>query len=200
VQPTAHKPGLDGEQPQFFRPMKNLCFTRFVRLLPFWALLSLLGCDFGSEEKEREGLRPIYISPETAQRVSAGPARPLRNTGKIYTKDTLVFVNELYQGIHVINNRDPRQPKSVAFISIPGNVDLAIKGSILYADNYRDLVSLDISNLTNIREVNRVKEALPQGTQDYPNEFGVFFECVDPNKGVVAGWEKATLKNPKCRR
>jgi len=174
--------------------------SRLPVLLLLLTALFLPACDIAPSDTEQAGLRPIYMAEEQASQISAGPARPLRNTGKIYAKDSLIFVNELYQGIHVINNRNPSQPKTLAFIRIPGNVDLAIKGTILYADNYRDLISLDISDLTNIRVVNRVTDALPQGTQNYPNEFGVYFECVDLAKGVVVGWEKATLKNPKCRR
>jgi hypothetical protein len=172
------------------------------RLL-FTALLGaacLAACDFTPHREEREGLRPIYLTKEAASRVVAGPARPLRTPGKIYVKDDFIFVNEMHQGIHVINNFDPERPQPVAFISIPGNVDLAIKDNILYADNYRDLVLLDIANPANIRVANRVVNALPEGPQNYPTEVGVFFECVDPTKGLVAGWERTTLKNPKCRR
>jgi hypothetical protein len=163
-------------------------------------LLGAPACDFTPHEVAREGLRPIYITKEAASRVVAGPARPLRTPGKIYTKGTLIFVNEMHQGIHVIDNRDPKQPRSLAFISIPGNVDLAIKDNILYADNYRDLISLDIADPANIQVVNRVTNALPQGPQNFPTEVGVYFECVDPAKGLVAGWERTTLQNPKCRR
>jgi hypothetical protein len=50
----------------------------------------------------------------------------------------------------VIDNRNPASPQNVAFISIPGNLDLALKGNILYADLYTDLVTLDISNPLNV--------------------------------------------------
>ena len=50
------------------------------------------------------------------------------------------------KGIHILDNTTPANPKNVAFIDIPGNMDLAVKGDILYADLYTDLVTLDISN------------------------------------------------------
>lgn len=34
----------------------------------------------------------------------------------------------------------------MGFIDIPGNEDLAVKGNVLYADLYTDLVCLDVSN------------------------------------------------------
>jgi LVIVD repeat len=76
-------------------------------------------------------------------------ARPLKNTGKIYFYDKYILVNEVKQGIHVIDNSNPASPQNVGFISIVGNVDMAVKGDYLYADNYLDLITLDISTITN---------------------------------------------------
>jgi len=73
-------------------------------------------------------------------------AEPLQNPGKIYSYGQYIFLNERDKGIHVIDNSDPSKPKNIGFIKIPGNEDLAIKGSILYADSYGDLVALDISD------------------------------------------------------
>ena len=50
------------------------------------------------------------------------------------------------RGIHVIDNSNPAAPRNVAFIDMPGNLDLAVKGNFLYADLYTDLVTLDIAN------------------------------------------------------
>ena len=67
-------------------------------------------------------------------------------TGKIYVKDNYIYINELYDGIHVINDTNPSSPQRIAFIPIPGDVDIAIKDTTLYADSYVDLVTIDISN------------------------------------------------------
>jgi len=165
------------------------------------SLFLFSGCGVEPEaDTEVEGYRPMYVSREDASRIATLTAQPLRQTGKIYAKDTLVFVNELHKGIHVINNKDLRNPQKIAFVSIPGNVDMAVKGNTLYADNFTDMLVLDISDPRNISLVRRLTDALPQGIQNYPPYLNVSFECVDPKKGVVAGWEKTTLKNPKCRR
>ncbi|HHN47860.1 MAG TPA: hypothetical protein ENN08_02830, partial [Bacteroidales bacterium] len=50
------------------------------------------------------------------------------------------------QGIHVVDNSNPASPQIISFIAIPGNYDLAIRGNILFADSYIDLVALDISD------------------------------------------------------
>jgi hypothetical protein len=168
-------------------------------ILGAWLLLgALAACD--RNEVTREGYRPIYLSRQETTRITSGPARPLRQTGKIYTFGRWVLVNELQQGIHVIDNADPRRPERVGFIAIPGNVDMAVKGSQLYVDNYTDLVTLDISDLNNVRVVSRLENVLPQGNLPFPNENNIVFECPDPAKGVVGGWEKVLLTNPRCRR
>ncbi|MBK6621716.1 MAG: hypothetical protein IPH04_03955 [Saprospirales bacterium] len=90
---------------------------------------------------------PVYKSlEEIRQDITVEAARDLEKPGKLYFYNNYVFINELRQGIHVIDNADPKNPVQVAFIGIPGNVDMAVQGNILYADNYIDLLAIDISN------------------------------------------------------
>lgn len=107
--------------------------------------------------------------------------------GKIYFKDNYLFVNEYGKGIHVIDNSNPADPKKIAFYKILGNVDMAIRGNILYADSYIDLVAIDISDINNPKEVGRLKnifpEVVPEGSAWYS------YAMVDKSKGVITGWE-----------
>jgi hypothetical protein len=95
-------------------------------------------------------------------------------------------VNEYQQGIHIIDNSDPSNPVNLKFIEIPGNVDLAIKGNILYADSYVDLLSIDISDLDNIVEVDRDTNVFPYIIPEY--DLGIV-ESIDQSKGVIVGYE-----------
>ncbi len=146
----------------------------------------------------REGYRPVYMTTEELRSISAQPPRSLQHPGKIYVRGSYLFINEQGRGIHVVNNQHPSDPQPVAFISVPGNADIAVQGNVLYADNATDLVSLDISDPLHVRVLHRVENAFPY--QMYPGQTGVFFQCVDQSKGVVVGWEKTTLENPQCRR
>lgn len=101
---------------------------------------------------------------QVRQGVGLEAARTLSKPGKIYTKDGYLFINELKDGIHIIDNRNPASPQPVAFLRIPGNGDMAIRNNILYADSYMDLVALDISDPKTIREVGRVQNVFPSGT------------------------------------
>ena len=89
----------------------------------------------------------VYGSKATAlASINGNAAQPIKHAGKIYIKDNFIFLNDQNKGIHVIDNSNPSHPVSIAFLSIPGNLDIAIKGNTLYADMYTDLLALDIAN------------------------------------------------------
>jgi len=106
---------------------------------------------------------PVYMEVDVFRSMEVGSttAKPLSATGKIYVYEDYLFINEPQKGIHVIDNRDPSSPKNLNFIDIPGNMDLAVNGGILYADSYIDLLAFNISNMQEIRLVERVENVFP---------------------------------------
>lgn len=162
--------------------MKNIQFNLLLALL---AVLS-----FSCKDKIEETYKvqePEYMSYEDLRSsFKVSEAEDIIQPGKIYFKDDHVFINEYMEGIHVIDNSNPSSPQVLKFIEIPGNVDLAIRGNILYADSYVDLLAIDISDLNNIVEVKRIENAFPYMLP--PVEDGVIEE-VDENKGVVRKWK-----------
>jgi len=132
---------------------------------------------------------PIYMSYDNLREaVKITSSRDLENTGKIYFKDGYIFVNEELKGIHIIDNQDPANPKNIGFIEIPGNVDIAVKNDILYADSYVDLIAIDISTVTNPVVVKRIENVFPYTTPTPENEDYRVAE-IDEEKGVVIDWE-----------
>jgi len=103
---------------------------------------------------------------EIRSSVKAESKRDLVHPGKIYTKGNFLFINEIKEGIHVVDNSDPANPKFISFITIPGNGDIAVRNNILYADSYSDLVSLDITDPANAREVSRTENVFQYGQFD----------------------------------
>ncbi len=137
---------------------------------------------------------PIYMSYEDLRAaVKVTAPRDLENTGKIYFKDGYIFVNEELKGVHIIDNSDPANPQNIGFIEIPGNVDIAIKNNTLFADSYIDLVALDISDVTNPKEVRRIEDVFPYTTPKPENE-DIRLAKVDEEKGVVIDWEIKTVR------
>lgn len=148
-----------------------------------------------------QGLAPIYSGADWKTIQTVDP-QPIQQLGKIYYKTGFIFVGEVGKGIHIIDNRNPSDPKRVKFLEINGNTDIAIKGNMMYANNAKDLVVLDISNLDNITLLKRVPDVFPllDGSGMFPAGYSGYFECVDSKKGVVIGWEEMTLNNPECWR
>ncbi len=181
----------------------KILLTPFRRLPALAGLILLFsGCttepEITTPANGGEGYRPIYLSYEELRNVTTEGPRSLKHPGKIYVRGTFLFINEPGEGIHIIDNHDPTKPQPMAFVNIRGNVDMAVKGNVLYADNATDLVALDITNPLRVQLLNRVEDVFPYAS--YPPQTGVRFECVDKTKGVVVGWEKATLPNARCRR
>ena len=105
---------------------------------------------------------PVYrTTAEVRANLKSGPATDLKSPGKIVTLGQYIFLNEVNKGIHVIDNSNPSAPHNIAFIDIPGNVDLAIKGNTLYADLYTDLVIMDISDPQNVTTSKIVEGVFP---------------------------------------
>ena len=130
---------------------------------------------------------PVYLNyQDLREPVQAKSGQDIIQPGKLYFKDHQIYINEYMAGIHVVDNEDPSNPQVLKFIEIPGNVDLAIKGNILYADSYVDLVALDISDLENIREVGRVENAFPYLLPEYAD--GPMGE-INEQEGIVVGWQ-----------
>lgn len=131
---------------------------------------------------------PIYITyDELRSSVQVGNSRVLQNPGKIYFYNNYLFINEYLKGIHIIDNSNPAAPINLHFISIPGNVDITIKDDILYADSYIDIVALNISDINNITEANRLENILPYILPPYDKNYRI--DEIDYSKGVVVDWE-----------
>jgi hypothetical protein len=112
--------------------------------------------------------RPVYKTKEEV-RANIKSSAPVELTapGKIYYKDGFAFLNELYKGVHIIDIRNVASPKNIAFVNIPGAVDMAVRGNVLYADMYTDLVAIDISNPQQVKLQQVLQGVFPQ--RYYPN-------------------------------
>lgn len=132
--------------------MKNTCFV--LLLLSMFAL----SCTKDRVDEHYTFFRPVYATKETVKtNIKSSAPELLQNPGKLVLKDAILYLNDLDKGIHLIDVSNPAQVKNIAFIHIPGCIDMAIKGNYLYADCYTDLVVLDITNPLQIT----VKQDLP---------------------------------------
>lgn len=131
---------------------------------------------------------PIYASyEEFRSSVKTVGAQPIENSGRIYTYGQYLYINERGKGIHIIDNSEPRNPRPVSFIEIPGNGNVAAYGPYIYADSFMDLVVFDISRPENPKLMNRVEDAFPQ-----PLTWGNYHDY-DPSKGVIIDWKETQV-------
>ena len=127
--------------------------------------------------------KPVYrTTAEVRANIKSNAPAEIERPGKLFLKGTYLFLNEIDKGIHIIDNSNPSNPRNVAFINIPGNMDLAVKGNTLYADLYTDLVAIDISNPQNV-QLKKVIEDV------FPHRYYTGYFVADSTK-VIVEWEK----------
>ena len=97
-----------------------------------------------------------------------------------------IFLNEVNKGVHIIDNSNPSHPSVKSFINIPGNVDIAVKGSTLYADLFTELVVIDISDPLNARLQKVVSRIFPE--RQYASGF------IADSTQVIVGWTERKIK------
>ncbi len=120
---------------------------------------------------------PVFMtSAEIRQDPEMEGPRTLENPGKIYYIGDYLLINELQEGIHLYDNSDPEAPVALSFLRIPGNVDMAVRGHVLYADNYIDLLAIDISDPVNPRLLSRSEDVFPGFGFDAARGFLVQYE------------------------
>lgn len=168
-----------------------------AKIIPIFSMFSLILILFSSCEdstyREYKGYAPVYMSFEDLRTaVSEEQNVDLKNPGKIYYKDSYIFIIEELKGIHVFDNTNPSSPVKKVFVKVPGIVDMSISGNIMYVDSYVDLVVLDVQDINNIHEVGRVKEILPYTVP--PSGIDFPMGSVDKEKGVVTDWELGTIR------
>ncbi|RYY90247.1 MAG: hypothetical protein EOO15_03305 [Chitinophagaceae bacterium] len=178
--------------------MKHL----YLLLLP---ILLLGACS--REPKDCRKIERIYTPyfktrAEVRSAMNSSSPRPIERPGKLYSYGSWIFLSDKEQGIHVIDNQNPGAPVQRAYLPIPGNIDIAVKGHHLYADSWADLVVFDLSDMNNIRPVKFLSDVFPHrasywingssSTDSTPVVAGytvrdTMVECISQTRGGI-GW------------
>lgn len=137
-----------------------------------------------SSYRPHYGYKPYYMKRADLEKsvVYHNQPREMVEPGKIYVLGDMLFINEKYQGVHVVDNSNPASPTPVAFIAAPGCIDMAAKGDILYLDNAVDLVAFSISTKA---ETHRIKDAFPPPISPR----GQYISYIKGDEYVPVGWK-----------
>src|SRR5580700_7669583 len=115
-------------------------------------LLLFPGCLKDRVTESYKIYEPVYELKSTVlAAINGDPATPISQPGQIYVKGSYIYLNDIDKGIHIIDNSDPSHPVQTAFLNIPGNLNIGIRNNILYADMYADVLSIDISNVHQVK-------------------------------------------------
>lgn len=130
---------------------------------------------------------PVYKTmTEIRNMVAVEKPQSLQSPGKIYLMGNYLFINEFGKGIHVFDISNKANPTAQAFLNVPGNVDIAVYGTYLYADNFIDLVVFDLSDISNISVAGRQENVFPNNLTINNN---VSYYELDRSKGVAYDWD-----------
>ena len=91
---------------------------------------------------------PVYLDyADLRSAIRVTEPRALEDVGRVYLYEDTLFLNARNEGVHVIDNGDPANPRPVSFIEIPGATELEIRDGVMYADSYVDLVAIELGGL-----------------------------------------------------
>jgi hypothetical protein len=163
-----------------------------VKLFFIIVTISTLFCSYEPYYDDYTAYKAVLMTREQLESsIKTDTPQKMKNPGKIYLKDHFIFIIEKYKGVHIVDNSDRLNPVKKGFIHIPGIVDVAIKGDVLYADNAVDLVALDIHNFPEVVLTQRIKntfsELTPPESDNIPWEYT---KDQRPNNTIIVAWEE----------
>ena len=143
------------------------------------------------------GSKPVYAAKLLAEKIKYLSAKQtVLRAGNIYAYSHYVFQVDVGSGIHVIDNSIPSKAERIGFIIINGCEQISIRGNYLYTNSYADLVTIDLSDIKNIREVRRLSNVFPENMYAYPfampDEIGPY-TCPQYSDSVVVGWVRDSI-------
>lgn len=139
---------------------------------------------------------PVYLSYDDLRKpLPIEAARPIGTTGKTLVVGNTLFVNEPNLGIHVFDITDPAATRPRFFIKLPGNVDLATKDGLIFADSFIDLVVIQLNDDKAV-EVQRMRGILPWDAYQLFDRSLVHFAAsdIDPKRGVIVDKTERVLR------
>ncbi len=165
-------------------------------------MIASIGCMATSRRAEPPVMAPthhaVYMSWEelrsTAVQVKA--PQPIGKRGKLLIVGDHLFLSEPGKGVHVFDNADPKLPRALMFIQVPGNIDIAVRGDLLYADSFVDLLvfELELAKRT-AKLVERLEDQFDYDPyQTLTSDSQVLIDVVDRKRGVVIRLEPSTTE------
>ncbi len=165
---------------------------RYLKL-PLMLLVLIITTSFTRDMREPDThFTPLLIQKnDLAKSVFMQATQEFEEPGKIYLYGSEIYIVDKYRGIHVIDNKDSTNPTKTGFIHIPGVMDVAIRDSVLYADNAVDLVAIDLRNYPKTSVISRLTDVFPEPLPPDLNRIPSRFNPSNrPKNTIIVGWYK----------
>lgn len=153
--------------------------------------VSIVSCDKDDTDYEFVTVATPELMSKSVFRNSVEVVVPknIEEAGKIYTYSNYIFVSDVNKGIHIIDNTNPKLPKPIKYIVIPGNEDISVRDNFLYADSATDLLVFDISDINAVHLVERLEDVFTIYNYQIPVEAqAVDYSNFDYENHIIVGW------------
>lgn len=163
------------------KPFYDILVKKF-RLVGIYTVGIL--CLTGSVDMEYEA-EPVYLGfDELRQPLVVQEQERITGYTNYLHYESYLFINEDNKGIHVLETAENMAPQYIAFLVVQGNRAMHVKDGYLYADNFVDLLTIDISDKNNFHIAHRTEDVFPN------NPFQVIGSATDltsfdETRGVV---------------
>lgn len=146
-------------------------------------------CFMCIDEEPISNYDPIFVTRDVLESsVVLTSPQPMKETGKIYVKDNLLFVNDKMSGFQIYDNSNPSNPTHVKSIQVWGSTDLAVKGNTIYINQATDLIALKYNEVNQTIEITeRIRNIYPAISQD-PDGLPVIYP--DQENKILVGFIK----------
>lgn len=145
--------------------MKKIFLSLFVMSTLLFQSCFNFGNDGTDDFPPASNYQPVIMKRSTFETTTGLESTPrtIENSGKIYVKGNYIFINEVNEGFHLVNNSDPSNPQNIGFIRILGSSDLSIKDDVIYANNATDLIAFTINEIEETLTITkRIENTFPQ--------------------------------------
>lgn len=147
--------------------MKNLKLLFFTVTLA--GTLSLQSCfynyhdddDFPSTPQYSQYTPVIMSREQMVNSIKMSEPKSMKKAGKIYVKDSYIFITDENKGFHIYDNSNPNAPQLIGFLEVPGATDMAIKNNTIYINQAVDLVAVSLNN-NQVTVQKRIANTFPQ--------------------------------------
>ena len=164
--------------------------TSQIRILLILTLLSCMALmAFQNQSYRPANFEPIFMTRAEMETSTTlmGP-RAIESPGKIWIYGNYILLVEEFRGIHIIDNSDPNNSQSIAFIRVDGCVDIAMSDGIIFANNAVDMIGIrGNSAFDDVEVISRNRNILPRLTSPEPLSDWYFINQL-PEDMIIVRW------------